>query len=39
MVITNTYKNNTENEKTEKQSELHRKCIMLINSLHSGEKS
>lgn len=37
MAVTNTYKNEI-NKRIEKQAEVHRKCIMLIKSLHSGEK-
>ena len=38
MAVVNTYKNAKE-KRNELQAELHRKCIMLINSLHSGDKS
>ena len=38
MAVKNTYKNE-KNKRTEKQAELHRKCIMLIASLQKGEQS
>lgn len=37
MAVTNTYKNEI-NKRAEKQAELHRKCIMLIALLRTGEK-